>query len=80
MDLSELYTTGTPLAEVAPHFRGMPLKEWLEKNACDQIRIQAAEWRERRDREKPDFRPPIADSRILTGKDLYGMKGLFGDR
>lgn len=78
MDLSSLYPRGTPMSEVHPNFRGMPLAEWLSK----QIHVQAVELK---DMPTPvtivtrASKKPLSDRRIVTPRDEYGMKRLRGD-
>lgn len=79
MDLSQLYTTGTKLADVKPDFRGMPLAEWLQKSTCRMIQAVAAE---RIGLEFPieihsrQSKKKVAEQRVYTPRDGYGMKGV----
>jgi hypothetical protein len=78
MELSELFTRGTPAAEVPADFRGMPGREWLVKRlgaiSRDQAREIAAFWK----RFEVNGQPPLADRKIVTPRDEYGMKSLRG--
>lgn len=79
MDLSELYTTGTKLSDVKPAFQGMPYLEWLQKSTCRMIQTIAAA---RKDEAFPialhtrESKKKVAEQRIYTPRDGYGMKGV----
>jgi hypothetical protein len=67
MELSDLYPAGTPLSEVAPGFRGMPLREWQWKQLREQNSAQ------------PKSNPedaPLSKKAVWTPRDDYGMKGI----
>lgn len=67
MELRELFSPGSKLADVPIHFRGMTLLEWRGKN----IEKQCNEYLKTLDPDKA----PISQKRIWTPRDGYGMKG-----
>jgi len=65
MDLTQLYTRGTKLAEVDPHFRGMKYQEWLGY----QISRMCSEHLARHAGEDP-----LYGRKISTPRDNYGWR------
>jgi hypothetical protein len=72
VELSQLYPRGTKLAEVDPLFRGMPGAEWQRKMWA----AQCDRWLAKQ--KAANVKPKVADSKIVTPRDEYGMKGLRG--
>ena len=72
MELAQLYSRGTKMAEVDPDFRGMPLNEWQ----WAKLSLQAETHRRRL--AEQGFQAPIESKPITRPRDEYGMKGLRG--
>lgn len=69
--LDQLYPAGTPLSEVRPDFRGMPLKLWNSLKITEQANeLQAGLTQADRDA------APLNGQRIWTKRDDYGRKSL----
>jgi hypothetical protein len=69
MELQRLFSRGSRLSDVPDDFRGMPFWKW---------RMEMAAVEGERHRAKVTDLPPVADAKIVTAKDEYGMKGLRG--
>lgn len=70
----QLFSAGSHLSDVPPDFRGVPLKAWR----MAQITAQAASPASQRywERMYVNGRPRLADAKIWTPRDSYGMKGV----
>jgi hypothetical protein len=67
MNLSDLFSPGSHLADVPPEFRGMPLRQWQALKIAEQCSQYVAT-------KDPD-RAPLSKQRIWTPRDSYGIKG-----
>jgi hypothetical protein len=67
MELRDLFTSGSRLADVPPHFRGMPFKQWRRL----QLAKQCSEYLSKL---KPED-APLSKQRIWNPRDSYGLKG-----
>ena len=65
--LEQLYPRNTPLSEVHPDFRGMPLTLWRKLKITEQAEAYLAKLN--------SAEAPLAKQRIATARDNYGMKG-----
>jgi len=75
MRLTDLYPRGTPLAEVAPDFRGMSVQEWRLRRA-EEIHAEYMRSRTKEEIGAAKRNAPINAQRIATPRDSYGMKGV----
>lgn len=69
MDLTQIYSRGTKLAEVKPDFRGMPWQEWQARN----VTRMAVTWLAQHAGEDP-----LHGRKISTPRDNYGWRSLSG--
>jgi hypothetical protein len=72
VELSQLYSKGTRMSEVDPEFKGMRGREWCAKKMIAQCEAYYAR------QKAAGERPKVANSKIVTPRDEYGMKGLRG--
>lgn len=69
MELAQLYSHGTKLAEVSPDFRGMSWKDWQVRN----VTKWATPWLA--DHAGSD---PLKNKKIAGPRDSYGWRSLPG--
>lgn len=67
MELAELYSRGTRLADVKPDFRGMKWREWQLRN----VTRWAVSWLADHAGENP-----LKDKKISTPRDNYGWRSI----
>jgi len=68
MELKDLFSTGSHLADVPADFRGMPMSRWLSM----QITEECSKYVATLDPEKA----PLNRKAVWTPRDDYGMKGV----
>jgi hypothetical protein len=66
--LTDLYPAGTPMSEVHPDFRGMPLGQWKLLKIAE----QCAAWHNRMSQAEREALPLPHNPKIHTPRDGYG--------